>query len=180
MNFTFLPRILALTFLLATIALPTAAQQRTRGKFDNWRNVVDLPTDQKVKVVTLNLEKFRGRLVDVTDDSIVIRHKKAERTIPRDEVARVVRREPKRRRRAVLKRMSIVTAGGALFPVYIEFEERCRCGLDEKFSVPAKAIIGGAIVGSVVGLAAGLVTSPKGTLIYESWESKHAWRGPRR
>ena len=65
--------------------------QAQSSPVNNWDNLQQLRTGQKVVVVQTNLAKHKGKFLGLTEDAITLRVKKQELTIAREEVHRVRR-----------------------------------------------------------------------------------------
>ena len=68
----------------------------------NWNNLGRLKPGQKVEVVQSNLSKHKGKFVTWSEETLVLRTKKREISIPRDEVFRVTLLAARRRRNALI------------------------------------------------------------------------------
>jgi len=68
----------------------------------NWNNLGRLRPGQKVEVVQSNLSKHKGKFVTWSEETLVLRTKKREISIARDDVYRVTLRGARRRRNALI------------------------------------------------------------------------------
>jgi len=170
----------AMLLILPVASTAAIAQQSRNGALDNWENVVGTPSERKIKVRTLDLKEFSGRLVDVTDDSIVIRRKKKERVILREEIVRVRVAQPFHRGKRTLMFTGAGAAAGAVFPLAEAAQDSCLCGGGEEINVNGQGVLIGATIGSILGAMLGLTAPPRYSVVYETWEANHAWRGPER
>ncbi len=70
---------------MAILAVSAAAAEKT----GDWENVAGIRAGQKVEVVQTNMVKHTGKFVSADDTGITLLVDKADKTIPREQVARV-------------------------------------------------------------------------------------------
>src|SRR6266851_1990253 len=79
---------------LAAITLVTPALMAGDGDPGNWRNLGQLAAGQAIEATKTHGESLRGTFISFADQSITLRGKQQEITIPRSDVSRVRLRSP--------------------------------------------------------------------------------------
>ena len=91
-----------------------AAQPQTAAVETEWSNLQQLRVGDKVEVVRYNLSKHKGKMLAWTEESISLRLKNQEVTIPREEVYRVTWLSKSKRGRNALIGLVVGAAVGTL------------------------------------------------------------------
>ncbi len=97
-------------FLLGVV-LALCCSAMAAEKESSWQNLSQLRAGQKVEVVATNLAKYKGRFVRFDELGITLLVDKNERTIAREQVARVSSASH-RVRNGILLSLAGFTAGG--------------------------------------------------------------------
>lgn len=117
---------------------------------DNWDNLKELRTGQKIEVVDTNMKTLNGAFVSASDQAISLRTGKGEESILRANVVRVSVRDNSHRSRNMLLASGVV-GGIALIPSAIILGQRSNEG--NSCSGCVAAIVagfgGGAALGAV-------------------------------
>jgi len=142
------------------------AQQARDSDGPGWGHIHNLPAGQKLKILLIGGPRVKGRLVELSDDSIILRRKKKEVEIFRDEVFQVLARRKFHRGKRIVK----ATGKGALFGLALPF----FWGGDE---VSGEGIVIGVILapftatgGAIIGVIRGATVKPKYDLVYQTRE----------
>lgn len=116
---------IALMFLLL---VPTfAAAERAK---DSWDNLKQLRPGQKIEVEDTKMHELRGEFVSFSDDAIVLREGKTEKSVARAEAVRVSVRDTSHRTRNMLLGAGIgggIAIGAVIVPLVISSNEGTKC-----------------------------------------------------
>jgi hypothetical protein len=132
--------------LLATL---TAAAQ---SPLQNWTNVKTLSPGTEIRVDPASAAAVRGRLRNVTDETLVVTSGKGEEMFTRLQIGRVSIRGKGHRRRNTLIGLGVGAGVG------LGIGLASRAGANQLTVVPntvvtAAGMVGGAVIGTIIGVA---------------------------
>lgn len=155
---------LALCLATALANVPAAAAQEARGAA-GWSALQALPTGAKLRVRMKSGETVEGKLTFASDTALTLSRKGANVELRREGVRRVHRVGGTSVKKATLMGLAVGTGAGAAIGTGVAVGDEHESG---EAHLPVFVFgAGGAIIGTLTGLATGLL-GRKRVLVYES------------
>ena len=161
-------QMLAMLLVLPVACTGVLAQTDDGADNSGWNRLERLPHGKKVRVIQWGGARVRGKLIEVREDGIVLRRKKREIDIPREEIFQIFERQKFSRGKKIAKATGIGAVVGLALPLALFCESDVDICSGEAIVVgiilaPFTAV-GGAIVGAIKGAA----SKPKYHFVYEA------------
>lgn len=147
---------------LATLPVPSAA----------WDALRKLKVNKKIRIMTGDRERIKGRFVSATPDSITFRESNGNRrllTIPRDDVRMVSIRHSKAAE--IFALVALGALAGAAAAADAASDDRWSCGCHGQGTATGSELAAGAAVGALAFAIAGGMADASDEVIYfdEPW-----------
>jgi hypothetical protein len=144
-NALFRMKFFAVSLVICLVtSLPLCSAASTPGPERSWDNLKQLQSGTRIQVVTMDLHSKKGDFVSVSDDVLVFRVSKSDRTVKRADVYRVINRDKNHHIRNGL----IGMAAGATIIGTAAVVGTCRSAAGCSGDASA-GIVGGLIIGTI-------------------------------